>query len=101
MGGMRDLLDALHRAGIDSGLTVEIERRITELERVTGARPRRRGDVVGAAVARMWVLACELRAKSLQGYGALGERERAFLDEQAESLEQSVSRLGARIRPPR
>jgi len=97
---MRDLLDALRRAGIDSGLTVELERRIAELERTTGARPQRRGDLVGAALTRMWVLACELRAKSLDGYGTLGERERAFFDEQAESLEQSVRRLGTRIRPP-
>jgi hypothetical protein len=48
----------------------------------------------------MWVLACELRAKSLQGYGALGERESAFFDERAESLEQSVRTLHARIRAP-
>jgi hypothetical protein len=98
---MRDLLDELDRAGIDSGLTVEIERQIAELERATGTGPPQRGDLVGAALTSLWVLACELRAKSLQCYGALGERERAFFDEQAESLEQSASRLGAPIRPPR
>jgi hypothetical protein len=41
----------------------------------------------------LWVDTCELQAKRVAGYGALGAREREFLDDQAASLERSVRAL--------
>jgi hypothetical protein len=101
LGGMRTLLSELHRAGVDPTLTADVEQRVAALERLTRARLPRRRDAVGATVGRMWVLACELRPKSLHGYGQLGAYESAVLDREAESLELSVQRLGEAIRERR
>jgi hypothetical protein len=101
LGGMRTLLSELHRAGVDPTLTADVEQRVAALERLTGARIPRRGDVVGATVGRIWILACELRPNSLHGYGQLGAYESAVLDREAESLELTVQRLGAAIKRDR
>jgi hypothetical protein len=52
---------------------------------------------VGATLSRLWVLSCELRAKSVRGYGELGAKERAFFDRQAAELEQSVEQLRSAV----
>jgi hypothetical protein len=97
-GGMRELLHELHRAGVSPDATRDIETRIEELERAVGVQPADRGDVVGAALARLWVLSLELRAKALRGYGKLGPREQAFFDDQSSEFERSVARLRRAVR---
>jgi hypothetical protein len=79
-------------------VTAELELGIAELQRATRTKPLERGDVVEAGLAQLWILTCELRAKRLQGYGMLGDGERSFLDEQAESLEKKVNALRSHIR---
>lgn len=90
---MHDLLDMLHRAGVGRDLTAELEQQISSLEGATGARPRMPTNPIGGALSMLWVDTCELSAKSVSGYGPLGERERRFLDDQAASLERSVREL--------
>lgn len=96
--GMRRLVDELHRFGVGTEVTLDVERQIAALERATGATSVGGGDPVRATLSELWVLSCELRAKSLRGYGALGERESALLDEHAKALERSVRRLEEHVR---
>lgn len=93
MGEMRELLAELHRHGVTEQQTAELRGSIDRLERAVGVRPAERGDVVGAGLARLWVLSCELRAKAVRGYGELGPHEAEFFDEQSAHFEDAIARL--------
>ena len=92
-GHMRDLLAELHRAGVAREVTAELEGQIERLERETGARPPERPYAVDAALSSLWIDACELRAKTLRGFGELSDFERRFFDRHASLLEATVRRL--------
>ena len=94
---MRRLIGGLHQAGVDPALTAALEQRIAALEDATGGRAPERGNAIGGTMSILWVASCEVRARSLAGYGELGDRERRFFDDQAALLEREVRALEAAI----
>jgi hypothetical protein len=97
IAGMRALLDDLERNGVPHESLAPIEEELDALERKTGARIPRRGNIVQAAAGRLYVIACELRSSVIGGYGKLGAREAALLDRHAESLARRALELAGQL----
>jgi len=94
---MRELIEDLRSCGISDELLAELEDRIWHLEKQTQAIASKPPYLVEALLTRLWVDACSLGAVNVESYGALGEDERAYFDDQAGEIERSVHTLSAAI----